>query len=523
MNRIAIVLVFVIFLLFSFVSSGGSFAASGQVQGLRPDALSKGWTRTWGGSLNDAVHNVVLDGSGNVYVEGQFGGTVDFDPGSSVDPHTSNGGQDVFLSKFDASGNFQWARTWGGTGRDVPNGMAIDHAGNVYLAGPFQNTVDFNPDPLITDTHSSHAGGMNNIFLSKFNPAGKLQWVRTWGPSDGGAEGYGLAIDASDHVYVVGDFSGTKTNFNPLGEPAYNYTNHGLFDAYLSKFDSNGNFLWAKAWGGEGYDDGPGVGVDSLGNVYVAGMYASKNIDFDPAGGGVILPAQDSGIVVDVFLSKFDSNGNFQWVRTWGEKGADDAGEIVAVDHANNVYVAGRYGSLNCNFNPWGTGDGDIHSTNGSLDAFVSKFNSSGTFQWARTWGGSGWDATGSVAIDAADNIYTAGLFASLVNFDPKGSANVTSNGGADVFFNKFDPNGNFQWVKTWGGSGDDYGYRVAADAAGHTFDVVGSFQTSVNFDPTGAGDNRASQGQGDAFLSNFTEPWVPSARVYVPIVRRSP
>ena len=131
------------------------------------------WARTWGGSDIDWSTGVAVDGSGNAYVTGQFMGTsVDFDPDpTAVDPHSSNGHEDIFLSKFDSSGTCQWARTWGGSGTDEGRGVAVDGSGNVYVTGCFNGTsVDFNPDPIAEDLHSSN--GYGDIFLSKFPPDG---------------------------------------------------------------------------------------------------------------------------------------------------------------------------------------------------------------------------------------------------------------------------------------------------------------------------------------------------------------
>jgi hypothetical protein len=502
-------------------------------------SVAFGWAKTWGGSSNDASHNAAVDVWGNTYVIGEFKGTVDFDPqgGNPNATFTShNGTIDAYLSKFDRYGNFQWAKTWGGgplggsgsDGRDAANGIAVDGVGNVYVSGPFQYTVDFNPDPTITETFTSNAVTKNNIYLSKFSPEGTFQWVRTWGPTDvawaGGAESYSLAVDDTNHIYVVGDFSGDLTNFNPW-DPEHPdwHTNYQpvsgpiLFDAFISKFDSDGNYIWAKTWGGEGYDDGPGIALDNLGNIYVAGMYASTEINFDPAGGdgGANHPAQDSGIIVDVFLSKFGSDGDFQWVKTWGGQGMDDVGASVIVDRTGNVYIGGRFGSVNCDFNPWG--QPDLHSSNGSLDAFVSKFDANGTFQWARTWGGTGGDATGSLVVDSSNNVYSAGNFEGTVNFNPSGNNNYTSNGVDDIFFTTFDTNGIYRWTLTWGGSGEDLAYRLFRDTAGSYF-IVGSFSDTVDFNPGDGVDNHTSQGGKDAILSKF----IPlSKAVFLPWVSR--
>ncbi len=493
------------------------------------------WAKTWGGSSDDTINHIEVDGAGNVYVAGNFIGTVDFDPDPvKTDTHTShNGTIDAFLSKFDANGQFLWAKTWGGgnvpvnnrdlSGRDTAYGVGVDGAGNAYVVGPFRNTVDFNPDPTITETHISNAGAENNIYLSKFAPDGTFQWVRTWGPSDGGAESYSVIIDGN-YLYMVGDFSGSTTDFNPWGTHDY-HTNHPnpkpgpAFDAFLAKFDLNGTFQWAKTWGGEGYDDGPGVAMDANHDVYVAGMYASQTINFDPAGGsgGLGHPAHDSGSVVDVFLSKFDSNGNFIRVITWGGQGTEDATGIVTVDGANNVYVVGRFASVDCDFDT-GAGE-DKHSTHNpappgsdwqrqqeAWDIFVSKFAPDGTFQWAKTWGGNGQDNAMGVAVDTSGNVYVSGEFsdtvATDVDFDPGiGVDNHRSNGQQDAFISQFDTNGNFNWAKSWGGSGNDSSSIIVN---GPNVYAAGGFVGLVDFNPDGAVDNHTAVGGSDAFLSMF-------------------
>lgn len=514
-----------VLLVASLVFQGGALPPAPSPQ------VAKGWTQAWGGNGADDARRVATDEAGNVYVVGEFSGTVDFDPApASADFHTSyNGSIDAFVSKYDVNGDFLWAKTWGGSRRDVAYGVGVDAAGSAYVVGPFMDTVDFNPDPSIDDIHASNGISgtvyQNNIYLSKFSADGTYRWVRTWGPAyvlnaAGGAEAYSVAVDGN-FLYVVGDFSGGTTDFNPWGGHDY-HTNHPpvigpiFFDAFLSKFDLNGNFQWAKTWGGEGYDDGPGVAVDSAGNVYIAGMYASQTINFDPAGGAAGLghPAHDSGAMVDVFLSKFDSGGNFQWVKTWGGQGTEDAMGTIVLDSADNVYVAGRFASIDCDFNPGGTPD--LHSTHGDQDAFVSKFTPGGAFQWARTWGGSDSDSAMGLAVDERGNVEVAGWFSQSVDFDPGSAAdNHSSNGQRDAFISQFDAGGTFQWAKTWGGSGDDRA-GVTADGRGNLY-TAGQFAGTVEFDPIHAGDPHTSSDNSlDAFLSQFlflTHP------IYLPVV----
>lgn len=474
-------------------------------------------TVTWGGSGDDFGLSSQVDATGHIYVSGTFTGSVDFDPGSGTKILTSNGGRDVFLSKFDSSRNLLWTKTWGGSADERGEGLALDSLGNVYVSGPFQGTVQFNPAGGAS--HSSNAGPANNIFLSKFTPAGTFVWVKTWGPADGGAEGYDISIDGQNNVYVVGDFSGTSCDFNPWGAHDI-HINHApapgnprLFDAFLSKFDANGNFLWARTWGGDGYDDGPGVATDSLGNVYVGGMYQSQLINFDPSGatntGGTTHPAHDDPgipVHVDVFLSKFDKNGNFLWVRTWGGRGTDEVGARLAVDSLNNIYLSGRFGCTSCDLNPDGTSA--IHSTHGDLDAFVSKYDANGTFLWARTWGGTGMDAAAGLLTDTANNLYVTGVFSGSPAFGPGSSA--TSKGGLDAFLTKFNPAGTFLGLQTWGGDGSDGGNRLARDAAGSIY-AVGWFSATVDFDPSTLTDGHLSNGLADAYLT-VLKPGQPAA-----------
>jgi hypothetical protein len=479
------------------------------------------WVKTWGGSLDDSASSSVTDGAGNLYVAGSFMGTVDFDPDPlKTDSHSSYSGSiDAFISKFDVNGNFLWAKTWGGSGRDVAYGVGVDSLGNAYVVGPYRNTVDFNPSPDVIENHTSNAGAENNIYLSKFSANGTYQWARTWGPTSG-AEAYTVVINGN-YLYVVGDFSGDQTDFDPWGSHDW-HQNHlpttgpVLFDAFLSKFDLNGNFQWARTWGGEGYDDGPGVAVDGSGNVYVAGMYASTTINFDPAGGngGLGHPAHDSGIIVDIFLSKFDANGAFQWVKTWGGQGTEEATGIVKVDNTNHIYVAGRFGCAPCDFDP-GPGTYNL-SSNGALDAFVSKFNPDGTFQWAKSWGASAGDEATGLAVDGMRNIYVAGRFHDTVDFDPSSRVeNHSSNAKYDISLSLFDRDGNFLWAKTWGGSGDDFS-GVNVDGSNHVY-AMGSFAGSVDFDPGSGVDNRTAVGGSDAFVKKFNPP----SFLYAPVLNK--
>jgi len=490
--------------------------------------------KTWGGSGAFAsAARVAVDDSGNIFVAGEFQGTVDFDPAhlhSNAIVTSNNNTMDAFLSKFDSNRNFLWVRTWGsGIGRDAANGVDVDSSGNAYVAGLYQGTVDFGSGFVYTSNAMPPAipNPMNNIFVAKFNPAGVTQWVHTWGGTTGG-EGYSLVVDrANNAVYVQGDWSTHPTtgtvdfNQNDPAHPAPRQ-NHGFYDAFLSKFDLNGNFLWNDTWGGHGYDDGTSVAVDNLGNVYVCGMYGSTDINFDPAGSSAGLghahggdPATD-WTYVNVFLSKFDSQGNFKWVRTWGGLQTDDAGGAVVADKLGNVYVGGRFNCTNCNFNGDPLGVPVTISTSSDLDGFISKYDSSGNFLWVRTWSGSTKEFVSGLLLDKAGNIFATGIVSGTTN--PMSGAYTSANAHIAVLT----PSGTTLWARTWGSTGfDTFNTPSAMDAVGNIY-TAGSFENTVNFNTEGGTDNKTAAGTDDAYLMKFIVQYqyLPSS-LYLPLVAR--
>jgi len=451
-----------------------------------------------GGTGDDGGSSIAIDSAGNVYITGFFSGTVDFDPGTGVDNHTSNGNWDIYLCKFDAGGNFLLARTWGSNSMDRGAGIAIDRWNNVYVVGPFQGTADFDPGPGV-DNHTSNAGTMNNPFISKFDANGNFKWARTWGTANCGSEAYSCAVDKFGNVYAVGDFCetlGVPVDFDP-GNSVDNHFCNGAFDAWIVKYDSLGNYQWGNTWGGDSYDDGPSVAVDD-GGVYDAGMYMSLNCDFDPGAGTDI---HSSNGDIDVFINKFDLNGNHIWTKTWGGTGADDAGKIIT-DGAGHFYVAG-YFTGTADFDP-GPGTFNLTGAGGIADIFISKFDTTGNFKWAETMGGAGEDKGFALTWDGGSSLFSSGYFTGTADFDPgPGTANLTSAGSYDVFVCKLDTAGNFFWAKQMGGTGDDKGISCSFANMGNLY-ILGGFSATADFDPDAGIYNLTSLGGTDIFIDKI-------------------
>ena len=384
------------------------------------------WAKIFGGTLDDNGVTLTLDSSLNFYVGGGFRGTVDFDPGVGSLNVTAVGNQDGFVSKFDSTGNLLWTKSYGGSLDDRVRSVSVDASGNVLSAGYFQTTADF--DPGAGSTSLTSFGGSDAI-VWKLDATGNFVWVRQLGGSsiDMGAA---LKLSSAGDVFVSGSFIGSG-DFDP-GVGTASMTTVGIQDAFLTKLDSSGNFVWTRQFGGSGSNQAIGMSVDASNNTYTIGTFQGS-ADFDPGVGTEVLTTAGGS---DVFLVKMDSSGGLIWARQLGGS-ASDIGNSVALDSSNNVYVTGGF-SGTADFDP---GVGTVNLTSAGLgDVFVSKLNSSGNFVWAQQFGGTSSDAGASVAVDTANISYVTGSFQGTADFDPAVDvANVTSAGFADVFVMKLD------------------------------------------------------------------------------------
>lgn len=432
------------------------------------------WAVSAGGtSLDETLaYAVTHDDLGNVYATGHFEGSVDFDPGPGVFNLTSSGAQDFFLTKLDASGNFVWAKKAGGTFGESGRSLTIDKTGNIFVTGIFSSTADFNPG---LGVYTITPVGSSDIFILKLDAAGNFVWVKQFG---GANQDYGSSIklDTSGNIYTTGYFTNV-VDFNP-GSATYTLTTGaGTYDAFVSKLDATGNFIWAKQLGGSGNDFGRSLDVDVSGNVYSSG-YFQGSADFDPGSSVANLIA--SGLN-DAYVSKLDANGNFVWANQIGGSN-DDYSYALVVDTLANVYVSGWFYG-NADFDP-GPSTYTLNSF-GNNDVFITKLNSSGGFVWAKQLGGTSYDNCYGLAVDQYSNIYSIGRFLGTSDFDPGiGTYSLTAVGNNDVFISKLNPDGDFEWVSQIGGTSYEYGESVSVSESGNVY-ATGYFGGSVDFDPS--------------------------------------
>ena len=440
--------------------------------------LTLDWAKSFGGIEHDTGYSIAIDSNNNIYSTGFFNDAVDFDPGTDEFNLISNGNKDIFIQKLDPSGNLIWVKSIGGAFEDIGFSIIVDSNDDVYLTGSFNTTVDFDPGlgtynltanfgqdifllklnsngefiwaqsydesgspygrSLFIDTLNNiyligkgwNNSGVTTIYASKIDPLGTSIWTRELFSSDFFPNiGHSIYVDINNNVYMTGYYNGT-IDFDS-GSGTTNLTSNGGDDIFVLKLNTNGDFMWAKSFGGtKNRDIGESITGDPFGNVYITGRF-QDTVDFNPGSG---IDNFNSNGGEDIFLLKLDSNGNYLWNKTFGST-SSDWGQSVIVGAENNIYLTGFFGE---------TVDFDSSSnianltSNGQSDIFILKLDASGNYIFAESMGGSQEDWAYSITNDNLNNLLLTGKFIGTTDLDPSTSSfNLTSNGNRDVFIVK--------------------------------------------------------------------------------------
>jgi uncharacterized delta-60 repeat protein len=405
---------------FRMVTSAGAQLSGGytvvpQITTLPPNFSQENYRWFKG---QDAVPN-------NTFVQAWGGAGADYgystvqtsDGGYAVTGQTASygaGSDDMFLAKYDYSGTLTWSKTWGGTGSDYGNTVIQTSDGGYAVTGQT----------------ASYGAGSNDMFLAKYDSSGGLTWSKTWGgtSSDSGES----VIQTSEGGFAV---TGATSSYGA-----------GVSDMFLAFYSPSGTLTSSQTWGGTGNDYGSAVVKTAEGGYAVVGRQYSYG---DTTNG-------------DVFLAHYDSTGNLSWSRVWGGTAGNDWGTEMQQTSDGGFVI---------------TGYTTTHGA-GSGDAFLVKYDSTGTLSWSKTWGGTGADYGRSV-IQSSDGSYVVtGYTASF------------GAGSNDMFLAKFDSTGSLVWNKTWGGTNVEYGNSLVQTSDGG-YAVAGQ-TTSL-----GAGSN-------DMFLAKY-------------------
>ena len=380
----------------------------------------------------------------------------------------------IILSHFAFSQNFEWAKSYGGNYYESGNSIVTDSSGNIYSIGVFTSIVDFNPHVdstyFITSTENT-----TDIFINKFNSSGKFQWAKKIG-GHGYDEGTAITIDAEQNLYITGLFE-DSADFDPSISEHILVSSEASRDAFVAKYNSQGDYIWARSMGGNSFDIGMSICVDKTGSIFVSGYFVDT-ADFNPSGSHFYLNSQGG---FDAFVLKLNSTGSLQWAKGLGGSNYD-IGYSVSLDDKGNVYATGQFqDTLIYNV----TAPNKLISQ-GAEDIFIIKLNTLGNVKWAKSFGSKQSDIGYSVAVDKYSNVYSTGQFQGIVDFNPNQGISNLSALKTDIYISKLDSMGNYVWAKSFNSitnSGVGNGFDICFDNLNNLI-LTGSFSNSFDFDP---------------------------------------
>jgi hypothetical protein len=382
------------------------------------------------------------------------------------------GYQDAYMAIYDTAGQFVFARRWGAPFSYVYAGsITLDIYGYIYVAGSFINQCTI-------DGQTVSSAGSDDIFLAKLDPLGNVVWLVRAGGSQSD-EATSICY-YNNTIFMTGSFTSLAT-FGTI-----NLSSSGVNDRdiFIAAFNINfGNCIWAVKAGGSGEDRGKCIRVDNAGNLILCGMF--NNTAFF---GSNSVTSQQAG---DAFIAKYSTSGQNQWVRSGGS-GGNDVAESVGVDQNNNYYITGFINNT-ATFGTFTVSD------NGYGNAFIAKYNSAGTVQWARGGGSSSSDIALDIAVYPTGHSYITGYMNGTANFS---GVNIPGIGANDVFIVHYNSSGGVIFGTAIGGASFDQGKSILCNEGGGIVYVMGDYSLSVNFSGTTL---TAPQGTWRQFLTRLS------------------
>jgi gliding motility-associated-like protein len=362
--------------------------------------------------------------------------------------------------------------------------VGIDEKGNVYSAGQFEYSFDFDPGPGVFIMKASGPFD-KGMYVSKLDANGNFVWAKQI-PNYIEFGRIEIKVDKPGNIYFASDLN-VAADVDP-GPGIQILSPKGFRDAFVLKLNTNGELVWAKQFGGPG-DTGPQanmIELDKDNNVIIAGIF-NNTVDFDPGPGTLNLT---SSAHMQGYIVKLNNDGVLIWAKQFGNgpevysgSGIND----IKCDALGNIIVIGSF-SRTCDFDP-GPGIYNVtSSTGGTSDGFICKLDAGCNFIWVKTFGQTGsnnyYMTPTGIDIDSKNNILTTGFFIGDFDFDPGAAEHIVFRNPHDCFVLKLDGQGNFIWVKIIGNPTEsDTGHDIVTDSDGNVY-CIGSFSTLADFDP---------------------------------------
>ncbi len=350
---------------------------------------------------------------------------------------------------------WDWVKNAGGKNQDYGKSLVTDKYGNVYLTGSFKsNVIQFGKSKLKNK-------GKDDAYIVKYNSIGDVLWSKIVGGTSS-EKGIAISTDKEENSYFLGNFESDNIILDD-----FILTNDGENDIFLVKLDKNSNVIWANSINGNSNELAYSMAIDKNQNVFITGTFESVTLNL----GEKEIYNQGGE---DIFIIKYDKNGNLLWSKSVGGSGSDYSQDI-ATDKNGNFYITGYYYSESISF------DKIVLKNKGNHDVFVAKYNSNGKLIWVKNAGGSDWDSSLSICVDDEENVFAAGKFENKdIYFE---NEKLENQGKEDIFLVKYNKNGKLLWAKSSGGSNFDYGTSITTDAHGNLYLTGGFSSDKISFD----------------------------------------
>jgi hypothetical protein len=431
------------------------------------------WGRCVNGYDDEETVGATIDKFGNVYTVGYFYDSVDCDPGPAISMIYADGVAfpDIFVMKYNVYGDFIWAKRFGNSSVQNTGYLGTDSIGNLYCAFHCGgDSIDLDPGPgsYLLYPYSNDF----DIFIVKLDPNGDFVWAKQLGGNPAEVISC-MDVDDQGNIYTTGLFRYTS-DFDP-SISTYNLTSSGSYEAFISKLNSDGNFVWAKKIGGVGADRGLGIITDNLGNVYTTGVF-NNTVDFDPNAGVQQMTGSDAA-----FVLKLSSSGNYIWAKSFD---SNVIGNSIGVDAQYNVYTSGKISIDSVDFDP---GPGTYYLDPPSQrNVYVSKLSSLGNFVYAKVFPDSSLLFFNNMVVSPDGNLYLTGTFKGLKDFDSSINTYMLSSiGSTDAYLLKLDNNGNLDWVQQFGWHlGIVDANALELDNFGNIY-AMGNFKNAIDLNPS--------------------------------------
>ena len=455
------------------------------------------WATYYGGSGDEWGFGITTDTLGNVLTTGATTSLTSIATAGAFQT-TYGGGTtigDAYILKLNSNGVRQWATYYGGSNSENGYGIVTDLSGNIIVTGTtYSNGIS------TSGAFQTTFGGASDAFIIKLNSSGICQWATYFGGS-GSDAARSVCLDQGGNILFVGGSSSTS-GISTIG--VTQTVMGGYADVIVAKFSTSGNRIWAGYCGGSTMDQGYGIATDASSNAIITGFALSATGisttgSFQPVFGG----GSNFG---DAFVVKYNSSGIRQWGTYFGGS-LDENGQSVATDFYGNIYVTGQ--TVDTGLATIGAYQNSIVVGGGYRDAYIVKFDPSGSRLWSTYFGGSSDDNGLGITTDASGNVLICGYTYSPTSIATAGTYQTSLMGGfnyGDGFIAKFSSSGSRLWSTYFGGIGDEYVDAITIDIYGRVL-ISGYTLSTTGIATVGAYQATFAGGTtyGDAFIAAFT------------------